>query len=534
MAQTWAAWVLAVSLAGATALPSNAQSAEVIHRPYLQSVSSVSARIVFRMGSDCPAQVRYGKGSELTQVARADADGRQHAIVLSDLLPGTEYGYVAEACGEAVDAPRRFRTAPAFGSGEVQFGVLGDFGSGSKAQKAVAAAIHAARPELLVTVGDNIYVSGTDAEFGSNFLAPMGALLAEVPLFPSLGNHEYVTREGQPYLDNFYLPANNARGTERYYSFDWGSVHFVSLDSMCLLGMTSEAKCTADEQLAWLEEDLSTSRAPWKVVSLHHSVWSSGFYGNNRELQERLAPVLEAGGVDLVFTGHEHDYERTRPMKAGAQVAEGTPGGVVYFVTGSGGASLRPFPIRQPTWSAFRDNERHGYLNVSVRGGRLEARMLTAEGDVLDSYVKEKSLAADGPIGIFAAAEPARGAAPLDVLLAAETSSPEAEVTWTLAPGRTAAGLSTRMHFDTPGTYAVQVEARRGDEVVSQTVNIQVEPAPPGGGDGHDSGEAGPGGEAGPAGCGVTPSAAWSLVAIVPVAWALVILRKRSRPIIRH
>ncbi len=157
--------------------------------------------------------------------------------------------------------------------------------------------------ELLLALGDNAYESGTEQEFQDRMFTPMAALLRQVPLFPSLGNHEYVTNQGQPYLDNFYLPANNPAGTERYYSFDWGPVHFVALDSNCAIGLASPDRCTLAAQKSWVAQDLAATRQPWKVVFFHHPPWSSGEHGSQLTMRREFGPLFEQYGVDLVLTG---------------------------------------------------------------------------------------------------------------------------------------------------------------------------------------------------------------------------------------
>ena len=124
-----------------------------------------------------------------------------------------------------------------------------------------------------------------------------------MPLFPTPGNHEYVTNQGQPYLDNFYLPANNPEGTERYYSFDWGPVHFVSLDSNCAIGLASPDRCTLAAQKSWVAQDLAATQRPWKVAFFHHPPWSSGEHGSQLTMRREFGPLFEQYGVDLVLTG---------------------------------------------------------------------------------------------------------------------------------------------------------------------------------------------------------------------------------------
>ncbi|HEX8433850.1 metallophosphoesterase, partial [Archangium sp.] len=362
--------------------------------PYLQSVGPTSALVAFRTGVSCTPFVRFGEGTDISRTATATVAGWRHAVKLDGLQPGRTYSYVVEACG-SVTGVRKFQTATGPGTTRVHFTAMGDFGTGGTQQANVMKLL--AQPsragELLLTLGDNAYSSGTEAEFQSNMFKPMAALLREVPIFPSPGNHEYVTDQGQPYLDNFYLPANNPEKNERYYSFDWGSVHFVSLDSNCVIGLASSERCTLAAQKSWLAQDLAATRQPWKVVYFHHPTWSSGEHGSQLKMRREFAPLFEQYGVDLVLTGHDHNYERSKAMKGDAVAASGTRG-IPYLVVGSGGASLRPFPSTQPSWTAFRDNVNVGYLDVVVDGGTLAAKFITASGSVRDSLTLTKTLPA--------------------------------------------------------------------------------------------------------------------------------------------
>ncbi|WP_426732447.1 metallophosphoesterase [Myxococcus faecalis] len=371
----------------------SADSGPVLPRlPYLQSVGPTSAIIAFRSGVSCTPFVRFGDGSLLARTATATVAGWRHAVKLEGLRPGQSYGYSVEACG-SVTGLRTFRTASAPGTPRVRFTTMGDFGTGGSAQSKVMAAMNKPewRGEFLVALGDNAYASGTDQEFQDRMFKPMAALLREVPVFPVLGNHEYVTSQGQPYLDNFYLPANNPAKSERYYSFDWGNVHFVALDSNCAIGMASSDRCSASAQQAWAEQDLAASKLPWKVVFFHHPAWSSGEHGSQLTVRRAYAPMFEKHGVDLVLTGHDHNYERSKPMKGDAVAPSGTRG-IPYVVVGSGGATLRSFPSSQPSWTALRDNQVYGFMDVIVDGGTLTARLITSTGTVRDTLTLTKTL----------------------------------------------------------------------------------------------------------------------------------------------
>jgi hypothetical protein len=373
--------------------------------PYLQSVGTTSAVVAFRSGVSCTPFVRFGPGTQLDRTATATAAGWRHAVKLDGLSAGQTYSYVVEACG-SVTGVKQFRTAKGPTSTSVRFTAMGDFGTGGSSQASVLKRL--AEPgragEFLLALGDNAYESGTEQEFQDRMFKPMAEVLRTVPLFTTLGNHEYVTSMGQPYLDNFYLPVNNPARTERFYSFDWGPVHFVTLDSTCAV-LGSVDVCKLAQQKAWLAQDLAATTRPWKVVFFHHPPWSSGAHGSQLAMRREFGPLFEQYGVDLVLTGHDHNYERTKPMKGDAVAASGTRG-VVYVVVGSGGAALRVFPVAQPSWTAYRNNTDVGYLDVNVSGGSLTAQFLNATGVLKDSFTLTKTLpaAVPEPIGVSASA----------------------------------------------------------------------------------------------------------------------------------
>jgi hypothetical protein len=364
--------------------------AAVVRPPYLQSVTATSAVVVFRSDTRCPAVVRYGKGALDREVASPAAT--THAVALAGLVPGTTYQYAVEVCGTTVASGKRLRTAPGADARTVHFAATGDFGTGSAAQAAVGEAIAASAPELIVSVGDVVYDDGTEAELDARLFGMWGSLLGDVPMFTIIGNHEYRAAGGGPYFAAFHLPTNNPSATEKYYSFDWGPVHFAGLDSNCSGGLET-ADCSIALQKAWLDADLAATSRPWKVVFLHHPQWSSGEHGSST-VARQFVPILEKHGVDLVLTGHDHDYERSRPMKGTAAAEPGTPGAVTYVVVGNGGAALRAFRGAQPAWTAYRNDSDHGFLDVKVEGGVLSAEMRSTAGAVKDSFRIEKEVPA--------------------------------------------------------------------------------------------------------------------------------------------
>ncbi|GHG74333.1 metallophosphoesterase [Comamonas sp. JC664] len=463
--------------AAALALLAASASAGTLYRdPYLQKVGPDTATVAFRLAANCRPEVRYGVGAA-DQAAVSPDGGKVHAVVLTGLKPGTEYTYEVSACGLRTPA-KRFRTAPVPGTRSVHFITVGDFGTGGSNQRKVVAAMVKQRAELFVALGDNAYADGTEAEIQNNLFVPMEALLAEVPFYASLGNHEYVTNQGQPYLDNLYLPSNNPDGTERYYSFDWGHVHFVALDSNCAVGLASADRCTRDAQKAWLERDLAGSTQPWKIVFFHHPPWSSGEHGSQLSMRRHFGPIMEKYGVDLVLTGHDHNYERSKPMKGDGVAAPGEKG-IPYLVVGGGGATLRKLPGSKPDWSVIRDNTAYGFLDVKVVDGTLTAQLLGEDGGTVDRFTLEKDLPPMEPLpeeGLALIVEGERGVAPHQALFRAAPapSLRGATVTWDFGDGGAAEGEAVEHVFALPGQYTVTATATQGAVKQTATALVQV------------------------------------------------------------
>jgi acid phosphatase type 7 len=334
--------------------------------PYVQNVSASSAVIAWVSKEPGVGIVEYGETPWLGREGVDDRVTRRHAVALSGLNPGSRYLYrVKEAGGESEIA--RFRTAPEGEDSRFAFAVIGDSGRGRKGQLVVAALLERFEPDLILHTGDIVYPSGEERHYNRRFFVPYGRLLKEVPIFPVLGNHDLERGNGAAYLNNFHLPRNDPRGTRRYYSFDWGNAHFVALNSELYHG---DHSYRPEEQKAWLERDLKETRQLWKIVYFHRPIYSSSKHGSDERIREDLEPVLMRHGVDLVFSGHDHVYERTVPIC-----------GVVYVVSGGGGKGL--YPAGSSEWTAFSKSVYHAVL-VRVDDEHLCLEAVEPDGAVLD------------------------------------------------------------------------------------------------------------------------------------------------------
>jgi len=359
----------------------------VVRGPQVAQVTETSLVLAWLSSAPAVGSVEYGTDPSFGSSASGPGGATEHVLSLSGLLPRTLYYYRVLLDGAVASEGHTFLTAPADPAIAIRIAVLGDSGAGNQAQLDVAAGILSANPEVVLITGDVIYDSGCPGEIDPHYFEPYSNLVDHIPFYPALGNHDVLTQRGQPLLDALYLPANDQDGTERYYSFDHGGVHLVALDSNSSLEAGSP-------QYAWLEADLTQAGATWLFVYFHHPPYSSSRHGSSTGIRASLEPLFNALGVDIVFTGHDHDYERTFPMSGGQVVDAASdpdyvdPGGTIYIVTGGGGRSLYPSGTR--FFTAYSESVHH-FVQVDVDGMQVTLRAIRDDGTVMDTMTITKS-----------------------------------------------------------------------------------------------------------------------------------------------
>ena len=347
-----------------------------------------------------PAEVRYAAAGEAESVTAAASrlvpaaatgfsfDYYQHEANLTGLSPATTYAYDPFVSGvDLTPQPGTLRTAPSDGSGAVTFIAFGDSGTNSSAQHQLASLMAADTFDIALHAGDITYgtTSGVgDASYRGYedwFFAIYRAWLSSRPFFPVEGNHDSRPSNGNgvAYLDVFSLSRNGAspqypEHAERYYSFDYGPVHFVALDTE----FTFQDVTRRAEQIAWLDADLASTPQPWKIAYFHRSPYSAGGeHGSDLAVRSAFGPLFERHGVQLAISAHEHDYERTRPIREGS-----TGSHVTYLVTGGGGGPL--YPAGTAAWTAYSAS-RHHYLRGSADDCTLRVDAIGLDGTTFDS-----------------------------------------------------------------------------------------------------------------------------------------------------
>jgi len=277
----------------------------IVRGPYLGDVTKTSIVVSWATTEFGDSVVEYAtddqytaSGNNYNQQAEGAKNVKLHSITLEGLEPSTLYHYRvvfnSNASGDsefytAVDPSEPF-TLVAYGDSRTLF----------FDHEFVVDSIMEHKPHLVLDSGD-LVSDGRVLPLWDVFFATTGGLLRNVPYYPVLGNHEH---NSQFYYDLFHLPEGGGKENEQWYSFDYGNTHFVCLDSNVR---------NSEEQLAWLENDLAQaeSEAQWIVVNSHHAFFSSGQHGSYDDEMLAWIDAFERYGVDMVFNGHDHIYERS-------------------------------------------------------------------------------------------------------------------------------------------------------------------------------------------------------------------------------
>lgn len=406
---------------------------QVTRGPYLQMGTQDAVTVRWRTNAATDSWVRYGTSAgSLTSSASNSALTTEHELRLTGLAAGNRYYYsVGTSTGAlAGDASYTFVAAPpATPVTSSRVWVIGDSGLpgfyASAVRDAFAAWTGPRGADLWLMLGDNAYQTGTDAEFQAAVFDQYPEMLRQATLWPTRGNHDFVfAGPNNDYYDIFTMPAaaeagGLISGTEAYYSFNWGNIHFVCLDS------EGTDRSPGGGMLTWLANDLAANTLPWVIAYWHHPPYTKGSHdsdndadsgGRMRDMRQNALPILEAAGVDLVLSGHSHSYERSCLLNGHYDVSstlapamkldpgdgqiegdgpyvktEGEPqafGGEVFAVAGSS-AQVSGGTLDHP--AMVTSHNLWGSMVLDVHAHRLNARFLSHTGTVLDSFTIDKS-----------------------------------------------------------------------------------------------------------------------------------------------
>ncbi|WP_438037647.1 DNRLRE domain-containing protein [Sorangium sp. So ce128] len=424
----------AASVAVTMAWAGQAAAQSVMRQPYLQSLTPNSVYVVWTTDVGTDSRVRYGTDpANLTQTVDLGALATQHEVLIGGLTPNTRYYYsvgTSSAVLAGGSSSFYFETAPPVSTPKkFRAWIIGDTGYGGTApwatRDAMLNAVGAYRPNLLLHMGDMAYNFGTTEEFTNGFFNQYAAILRNTVVWPTFGNHEGLSSDSAtqtgPYYTAYVLPAAGEAGgvpsgTEAYYSYDYANVHFVVLDGY------GSSRYSTGAMAAWLAADLAATEQDWIIAYMHFPMYTKGTHDSDDdwliiEHREYLAPLLDAGGVDLVLAGHSHNYERSflvdgaydTPTTADGHIVDGHDGkplgdgpyvklpgkgsheGAVHvvaghgtYVGGSGGHPLMYFNEAQ-SGSCLLDVEDNRLTMSNVRyDGVISDRFAIVKGTALD------------------------------------------------------------------------------------------------------------------------------------------------------
>lgn len=292
-------------------------------------------------------------------------DGRVHEVHVCGLTADTTFRWRVGGDGHW-SAEHLHTTAPARGGdARVRFAVAGDSRDGMPVWSAISAGMAARGAAFRILTGDAVAV-GQDIDLWNAWLDAAGTFFSDAPSIAVNGNHESLAR---PFVGLFAMPGN-----ERNFSLDYGNVHLVVLNDTPTYG--SEMA----EEALWLKADLAASDQPWKLVFHHKPAWTASNHAPDPDVRENFVPVEENYGVAIDFAGHNHNYERSVPLRDGVEVA--APEGTTYIVTAGAGAGLYANYADQPQMTVGIVSWH--YTIVDVQGHTLRLYAYDLAGNLLD------------------------------------------------------------------------------------------------------------------------------------------------------
>ncbi|MEP6748245.1 MAG: metallophosphoesterase family protein [Bacteroidota bacterium] len=461
-----------VNKPGANGVQQVMDEPDIVRGPYLQMVSGHAITIKWTTTTGNSSRVKYGTSE--TAVIKTITDHKSvtdHEMRITGLKPDTKYYYAIGSRNSIMKGSYRnyFTTSPpADTKRKIRIGVFGDPGTGTINQKGSRDSYLKLKgnynnAEMIIMLGDNAYNAGTEQEHNAHFFNIYNNnIFDNHVIFTVPGNHEYANDATRaidhniPYYSIFTVPTHAesgglASGTEHYYSYDYGNIHFIMLDSYGIDGGNHLYDDTTNGlQAVWLKADLAASagKHKWTIVCLHHPPYTNGSHTSDVEhdlisIRRKITPILERYGVDVVLAGHSHVYERSFLIKdhigfsdafnkgtppgglavslSNARYDGSFPGdhasvdtsaansscpyftidsvykhGTVYVVAGSAGQVTgkggNTYPLFYTRNESTSDGGETGALYLEVQDNRLDAKFVGKSGIIRDQFTIMKGV----------------------------------------------------------------------------------------------------------------------------------------------
>ncbi len=329
--------------------------------PYVIVTGPEQALVAFRTYSVQKATIEWKTSSGASGIETAARDGDLCEATLKKLPRGPEITYDVKLDGKAVTSGS-FRIS-AQDETSFRFAVFGDTRTNHQVHRALIERVANEKIDFFLHTGDMVERGGIADQWITYFQIER-PLMKKAPIMPAIGNHDLGNRG---YYTRFFFLDKWVGGRSFFYT-DWGNVRFVSMD----VTIICERRC---RQYRFVQAALAEAAKANKliVMFMHNPPYSSGEHGSDLQLREVVGELAKRYGVELVITGHDHDYERTKSIA-----------GTTYIVSGSAGAPIRPVTPQAFTESAR--TEPH-YVLVDVDRDRLSLRAINLRGEVFDNAV---------------------------------------------------------------------------------------------------------------------------------------------------
>jgi hypothetical protein len=408
---------------------------ELLRGPYLQNATHNSMIACWRTSSMDISKILYGTSLNYSDTITDTVLMAEHSINVTGLHPYTKY-YYAICSSDGIlqgDTANYFFTTPDSNTNErIRIWAMGDFGNGAPEQQETRQAYYnytdSVYTNIFLMLGDNAYTVGSDEDYTVHiFKNNYEDILKKSVVYSTCGNHELLTstdfNQTGPYYDIFSFPKNGEAGglpsgNEAYYSFNYGNIHFVCLES----NVDSFGQANLSNMLTWLDSDLAVNNKKWTIAYFHFPPLSKGYHDSDHNMTEiwcrqNINPVLEKYNVDLVLGGHSHDYERSHLLKghfglsttlADSMIIDSTGGvppnyynkttvqdsGTVYAVVGSS-SEITPL---QPDWPHpamyYSSADLFGSMVIDIKSDTMDVVFLTNHDSIADHFGIIKSASA--------------------------------------------------------------------------------------------------------------------------------------------
>ncbi|MBT3501956.1 MAG: hypothetical protein HOB40_10260 [Candidatus Marinimicrobia bacterium] len=374
--------------------------------PYLQNVQDDGITIMWETALPSLGAVIFGE-TEINQVIHGQySPSTIHEITLVGLDKNTHYNYRAIS-GEMASPKQKFRTKK-LDDAPFSFSVYGDNRSYPKVAENVVKMMTRENIDFICSVGDVVTRGINLSEWVDEYLYPLRWIGGQIPSYISIGNHEYggywALGEVYPFEQRVNHPTTSTGSTEYWYSFDYGNAHFVFIDPNKGDGPKGHRIPPGSQQYEWLKNDLEAARktAKWTFVFFHQppysECWSGGYYDGEYYLRKEIVPLMELNGVDIVFSGHTHDYERGLPHPP-YDPETGSGNNAAYIVTGGAGSFLDNHKYKEWEQIDIPDHPARPESNESDEGKYYEYHYIVIDIDGDELKVTTQKMNGDGSYG---------------------------------------------------------------------------------------------------------------------------------------